>query len=112
MEFPRKNSVLGQFSVKVPLPNPLQAANFNNIVVSASLIVTGKIARPQCPRQSPRTRHKLRHMLSDMRDTLRTRMFQVCGHVCRHVCGHIRGPICNKCCKHCLRVVRVKVNAS
>ena len=38
MEFPRKNSVLGQFSVKIPLPNPLQNANFINIVVSASLI--------------------------------------------------------------------------
>ena len=38
MEFPRKNSVLGQFSVIFPLPNPLQNANFINIVVSASLI--------------------------------------------------------------------------
>ena len=39
MEFPRKNSVLGQFSVTFPLPNPLQNANFINIVVSASLIL-------------------------------------------------------------------------
>ena len=37
MEFPSKNSVWGQFSVKFPLPNPLQNANFINIVVSASL---------------------------------------------------------------------------
>ena len=39
MEFPRRNSVLGQFSVKFPLPNPLQNAHFINIVVSASLIL-------------------------------------------------------------------------
>ena len=41
MEFPRKkkkNCVLGQFSVNFPLPNPLQNANFINIVVSASMI--------------------------------------------------------------------------
>ena len=37
LEFPRKNSVFGQLSVKFPLPNPLQNANFINIVVSASL---------------------------------------------------------------------------
>ena len=36
-EFLRKNSVLGQFSAKFPLPNPLQNGNFINIVVSASL---------------------------------------------------------------------------
>ena len=36
MEFPRrKNSVFGQLSVNYPLPNPLQNANFINIVVSA-----------------------------------------------------------------------------
>ena len=39
MEFPKKNSVLGQFSVIFHLPNPLQNANFVNIVVSASLII-------------------------------------------------------------------------
>ena len=39
MKFPRKNSVLGQFSVKFPLPNPLQNAIFIIIVVSASLRV-------------------------------------------------------------------------
>ena len=38
MEFPKKNSVLGEFSVKFPVPNPLQNAKFINIVVSASLI--------------------------------------------------------------------------
>ena len=39
MEFPKKNSICiwGQFSVNFPLPNPLQNANFINIVVSASL---------------------------------------------------------------------------
>ena len=37
MEIPRKNSVFGQFSVNFPLPDPLQNANFINIVVSASL---------------------------------------------------------------------------
>ena len=36
---PKKNSVLGPFSVNFPLPNPLQNANFVNIVVSASLIM-------------------------------------------------------------------------
>ena len=39
MEFPKKNSVLGQFSVNLPLPNPLQNANLIDIVVSASLTV-------------------------------------------------------------------------
>ena len=38
-EFPRKNSVFGQFSVNFPLPNPLQNANFINIVVSAFLTI-------------------------------------------------------------------------
>ena len=38
MEFPRKNSILGQFSVTLPLSNTLQNANFINIVVSASLL--------------------------------------------------------------------------
>ena len=38
MEFPRKNSVFGRFSVNFPPPQPLQKANFINIVVSASLI--------------------------------------------------------------------------
>ena len=33
MEFPREGSVLGQFSVNFPLPNPLPNANFINIVV-------------------------------------------------------------------------------
>ena len=37
MEFSRKSSVFGQFSVNFPLLNPLQNANFINIVVSASL---------------------------------------------------------------------------
>ena len=40
MEFPRKNSVLGQFSVNFPLPTPFQNANFINIVVSAPLKLT------------------------------------------------------------------------
>ena len=40
MEFPRKRSVFGQFSVKFPRPNPLQNANFINIVVSASLTLS------------------------------------------------------------------------
>ena len=40
IEFPRKNSVLGKkIPVNFPLPNPLQNANFINIVVSASLNV-------------------------------------------------------------------------
>ena len=39
MEFPRKNSILGQFSVNFPLPDHLQNANFITIVVSASLIM-------------------------------------------------------------------------
>ena len=40
MDIPRKkNSVFGQFSVNLPLPDPLQNANFINIVVSASLII-------------------------------------------------------------------------
>ena len=39
MDFPRKNSVLGQSSVNFPPPpTPLQNANFINIVVSASLM--------------------------------------------------------------------------
>ena len=46
MEFPRKkNSVLGQFSVEFPLPNPPQNANFINIVVSASLKIGDVLPR-------------------------------------------------------------------
>ena len=39
MEFPKTNSVWGQFPINLPLPNPLQNAKFINIVVSASLIL-------------------------------------------------------------------------
>ena len=38
MGFPRKNSVFGQFSLIVPLPDPLQSATFINIVASVFLI--------------------------------------------------------------------------
>ena len=37
MGFPRKNSVLGQFSVNFPPPQPPSIADIINIVVSASL---------------------------------------------------------------------------
>ena len=37
MEFPRNKQRFGQFSVNFPLPNPLQNANFINIVLSVSL---------------------------------------------------------------------------
>ena len=38
MEFPKKNSVVGQSSlIFAPSPDPLRNANFINIVVSASL---------------------------------------------------------------------------
>ena len=43
----KKNSVFGQFSVNFPLPDPLQNANFIDIVVSASLRILGGANLPQ-----------------------------------------------------------------
>ena len=67
----KKNSVLAQFSVRFPLPNPLQNANFINTVVSASLKYKGSYQRSPGllsgdPLRDPLTDPKTSQNLSDL----------------------------------------------
>ena len=56
MEFPRKNSVLGQIFLNFsPSPTPIPNANFTNIVVSASLIHTCTHTPPHARTQNTHT---------------------------------------------------------